>query len=226
MPGFLEFQPQAPHAPFDPDATGRFFEGMDLCDFDTLRHRIVPSRIMHSYVAADFAGRYWWWDASDDGQRWSLVPSDLDCLRIVQDFEQWKQVAALAVKTLQELFGDTSAEDRKSALKELYVLQEALFAIWAVPITHLGRGWLYLTVTQTSRWALPGLEIPRFCAVIFGSLLTGTWDAPLSEEHLVVLRRDPLLRHFPEMGAPIFPKPESAPVTLRGNLAVIQGGRR
>jgi hypothetical protein len=103
MSGSLECQPQAPNAPFDPDATGRFFEGMDLHNFDTMSSRIVPCRMLWAYVAVDLAGRYWWWDGSDHGQRWGLVPSDDDCLRIVQDIEQWKQVAPLAVKALQDL---------------------------------------------------------------------------------------------------------------------------
>lgn len=179
----LEVEPQARNAPFDPQEAGRFFDGWDRLSFESLSGRIVPCRYLHAHHAVDLAGRYWWWDTSGHGQ-WALVPTDEACLTIWSDFEQWKLLAPVAAKALRKLFGDGTEDETTAALRELYSLQKAAFAMWGIQVCLLGRAWLYQTVTRTGRWALPSLEVPAFCPFTFSLLLNGSWDRPLTAEHL------------------------------------------
>lgn len=214
-------QPQAPNAPFNPEGVGRFFEGLDRTRFESLGGRIVPCRYLHAHHAVDLAGRYWWWDQSEEGGIWGLVPTDEACLTIWADFEQWKLLAPVAVDTLRRLFASGLEDPDTSALRELYSFQKAALAMWNSPVPLIGRAWLYQTITLTGRWALPSLEIPAFCPGIFSVLLHGSWDHPVSEDHLGALRQDPVISQFPEIGVPIFGTTTPIAATDRPRLALV-----
>lgn len=215
-----EIQPQAPNAPFDPDRAGQFFDGWDRTKFDALSGRIVPCRYLHAHHAVDLAGRYWWWDEPSGGI-WSLVPTDEACLTIWSDFEQWKHLAPVAVATLRKLFASGPQDADVSALRELYSLQTAALAMWASPVPLIGRAWLYQTITLTGRWALPDVEVPVFCPFTFILLLFGSWDQALSEEHLAVLRQDPVIGRYPEINTVLSPAAQQAYRAERFKLTVV-----
>lgn len=215
-------QPQAPHAPYDSNFGGRYFEGIDRFDFWSLGSRVVPCSVMHSVIAADLAGRYWWWDTQDDQPNWGLVPEDIECIKIYNEFSQWRSVAPTAIEKWNSAFETATPHSDTAVFDDFFDLQDPFDKLWwQDTLNYLGRAWLYYSLSLAGRWAILEYNPPAFCEFTLGLLLHSSWGSPLPDFVLSQLRANPLTASIPSLF-------EDLPAEEGGakHLRLIQGGRR